>query len=423
MYMQHHIYLIGLWIVFFFSTLAGYAIEMDSTAIIQAKIDSIEQALNYQHGIIELEGGIGKVTIPAGFKYLNPKQAEYVITDLWGNPKAPSLGMIIPENMGVLGKDSWVFEIQYDEIGYVEDDDADDIDYDQLLEEQKKETQEANKSRIAEGYPPIEMIGWAATPYYDSERKILHWAKEIRFGDEQVHTLNYNVRILGRKGVLVLNAIASMNQLAEVNANIPKVLQIVQFSDGYTYADFDPGVDKIAAWTIGGLVAGKIIAKTGFLAGLLVFLAKFIKIILLAVTGGVTVLWKWLIGRKKQPEESLAAKVSAHTKSTTQTSSSMDSTSTTQTILTTTHEQDYTKLFPDSHLPVESSKAEVLSAFTAVTEVSIEDSIEEIDTNPVDATPSHTTDSSSFGSPDPTSSTDSTSSVDMTPSSSSSADF
>lgn len=247
------------------------------------KLDSIEKTFKYEHGIINLKNGIGKINVPNGFKYLNPVQAERVLVDLWGNPKGENLtlGLLLPENQGVMNQDGYVFNIQYDEIGHVEDDDADDVDYDDLLTEIQKETVEENKERQKAGYEPVSIVGWAAKPFYDKDRKILHWAKEIKFGTSSVNTLNYNVRILGRKGVLVLNAIATENELPLVQKDITKVLDIVQFNDGYKYEDFDSNVDEVAAWTIGGLVAGKVLTKVGFLA----IFAKFGKLILLGLLG------------------------------------------------------------------------------------------------------------------------------------------
>ena len=46
-------------------------------------------------------------------------------------------------------------------------------------------------------------------------------------------------------------------------------------------ADFDSKIDNVAAWTIGGLVAGKVLAKAGFFAIIL----KFIKPLLLLLFG------------------------------------------------------------------------------------------------------------------------------------------
>lgn len=247
------------------------------------KIDSIEKSFKYEHGTINLKNGVGKINIPKGFKYLEPVQAERVLVELWGNPKGENLtlGLLLPENQGVMNQGGYVFNIQYDEIGHVEDDDADDVDYDDLLAEMQKETVEENKERQKAGYEPVSIVGWAAKPFYDKERKILHWAKEIKFGTSAINTLNYNVRILGRKGVLVLNAIATENELPLVQKDINKVLDIVQFNDGYKYADFDSSVDDVAAWTIGGLVAGKVLAKVGFFA----IIAKFGKLIVLGLLG------------------------------------------------------------------------------------------------------------------------------------------
>ncbi|MGL3000476.1 DUF2167 domain-containing protein [Flavobacterium sp. RSSB_23] len=247
------------------------------------KIDSIEQTFTYEKGSITLKNGIGTITVPKGFKYLNAEQAERVLVDLWGNPKTENitLGLLLPENQGVLSQKGYVFNIQYDEIGYVEDKDADDIDYDELLTQIKEDTKEENIERKKEGYEPITIVGWASTPFYDKEKKILHWAKEIKFGSEAQNTLNYNIRILGRKGVLVLNAIAGTSELPLVQKDINKVIDIVSFNKGYTYAEFDSSIDNVAAWTIGGLVAGKVLTKVGFFA----ILAKFGKIIIITLIG------------------------------------------------------------------------------------------------------------------------------------------
>lgn len=271
---------------------------IDST---QLRIDEIERSLNYQKGVIHLESGNAILTVPDGFKYLDKKQSFYVLTELWNNPADSSiLGLLVPENNGVLADDSWVFTISYDEMGYVKDDDAEDIDYDDLLKEQQKEIREANPERVKQGYEPIEFIGWASTPTYDKEKKVLHWAKELKFGDVQIHTLNYNLRILGRKGIFLLNAVANMSEMPQVKSNIDKVIGCVEFEKGHQYADYIPDVDHVAAWTIGGLVAGKVLAKAGFF----VLIAKFWKVIALALFGAGGGGWKFW---KKKKENAAAS--------------------------------------------------------------------------------------------------------------------
>ena len=181
-------------------------------------------------------------------------------------------------------------------MGFVKDDDAEDINYDDLLKEGQKEMREVNPERIKQGYQPIEFIGWASSPFYDKNKKILHWAKELKFRDDSLNTLNYNLRILGRKGIFMLNAVGSMSELQEVKSNIDKVIGSVEFKEGHKYSDFIPDVDNVAAWTIGGLVAGKILAKVGFF----VLIAKFWKLIALAIAGAGGSICKYFKRKKKE---------------------------------------------------------------------------------------------------------------------------
>lgn len=168
-----------------------------------------------------------------------------------------------------------------------------------LRMDMQKEIEEENPARTKEGYEPIQLVGWAAKPYYDKEKHILHWAKEVKFGEAEVNTLNYNVRVLGRKGVLVLNAISTMKELNLVDQNIDKVTNIVTFTDGNRYSDFNPGVDRVAAFTLGGLVAGKVLAKAGFFALIL----KFWKVLILGIGGAFSYVWKWFTGRKREEDD------------------------------------------------------------------------------------------------------------------------
>jgi uncharacterized membrane-anchored protein len=156
--------------------------------------------------------------------------------------------------------------ITYDDSGHVSDDDAAGINYDDLLKEMQQATRDNNEARKKDGYEPIELVGWAKPPYYDSAAKKLYWAKRLKFGTgtDADDTLNYSIRALGRTGVLELTVVASMQQLAVVDGRINEVLGMVAFNPGSTYAEFSPGVDKVAEYGIAGLIAGGILAKAGF---------------------------------------------------------------------------------------------------------------------------------------------------------------
>ena len=145
----------------------------------------------------------------------------------------------------------------------------------------------------------MNIVGWAAKPHYDKERKLLYWAKEFTVGGAEENTLNYDIRVLGRKGVLTLQAVSTMSQFESVDKNIDNILAMVSFNKGNQYGDFDSNVDEVAAWTIGGLVAGKLLAKVGILALIL----KNIKLVILGIAALGGGIWKFVSGRRKRKEE------------------------------------------------------------------------------------------------------------------------
>jgi uncharacterized membrane-anchored protein len=83
-----------------------------------------------------------------------------------------------------------------------------------------------------------------------------------------------------------------------VKADVDKVINMADFTDGNKYKDYDSKVDEVAAWTVGGLVAGKILAKT--VAGKSIF--AFLKYIIMAIVAAVAGAWRWITGRRKKEE-------------------------------------------------------------------------------------------------------------------------
>jgi len=271
--------------------------EAEALAAYQAKLDSIEGSFNYEYGEIILRGEMATLSVPEGYKFLGPEQSAYVLSDLWGNPPSAVLGLLFPENMSPVVSDGFTYavEITYSEDGYIDDEDAEDIDYDDLLEDMQKQALDANEEREESGYESIELVGWASKPFYDKQNKKLHWAKELKFGDYEVNTLNYNIRVLGRKGYINMNAIGDIDVLPVFKNDIANILSSVEFNSGYRYDEFDPGLDDVAAYGIGGLIAGKVLAKAGFFALIL----KFWKFIALGAVGIFSVFKKRIFGAKK----------------------------------------------------------------------------------------------------------------------------
>ena len=243
----------------------------------------IWNSIEPEFGQVKLPNAVATLNIPNDFYYINPADAEKVLSQIWGNPPGQNtLGMLLPAGKTPLDNDTWAVSIQYEEDGYVSDEDASEIDYSELLKGMQDDVNAASEARVKQGYGSIELLGWASQPFYDQASHKMHWAKELKFGHSDQHTLNYNIRVLGRKGVLVLNFIAGMDQKYLIESKLDTVLAIADFDQGSQYSDFDPELDEIAAYGLGALVAGKVIAKTGFLVAALVFLKKFGVIFLLA---------------------------------------------------------------------------------------------------------------------------------------------
>ncbi len=257
----------------------------------------VEAQLRYQTGHVIVRGGLATLELPADFRYLDPQETDIVLR-AWGNPPAnETLGMLVPASVRVLAPEGWGVIISFREDGYVKDDDAAKIDYHELLTTMQRAMREANPERAKAGYATVELVGWAEPPHYDSVAHKLYWAKDLKFTDDSAHTLNYNIRVLGRRGVLVLNAVASMDRLEPVRRDMAKVIGFVEFNGGHRYADFIPGTDKVAEYGIAALIAGGLAAKAGLfkvLLGALIALKKFIALGLVAAAAFL----RKLFGRK-----------------------------------------------------------------------------------------------------------------------------
>lgn len=290
-----------------FLIITSYLVVNAQEDTLEVYYQKIEQSLKYQTGTIELTEGNGTLSVPKGFKFLDGKQTQYVLHDLWGNPEDTTvLGSLVPENIGVTYANSWLFVISYQADGYVKDDDANDIDYDELLEQMKEDTKVSNEERKKMGYDTAELVGWASKPFYDDKLKVLHWAKEIKFGSSVGNTLNYDLRVLGRRGMYNVSAVANMSEIKDVKSSIPGIINSIQFKEGDKYIDFDSSTDTVAAWTIGGLVAGKVLAKVGFFA----IIAKFGKVIFFGLIAAFAAVKKFIFNKKDQevskPKEDIA---------------------------------------------------------------------------------------------------------------------
>ena len=252
-----------------------------------------------QRGTITL-GKVAEIEVPGGFFYLSPTDAETLLTKIWHNPPGnETLGMLVAESEGPEAEVmNWGVVLTYEDDGHVADDDAGAIDYTELLAAMQKDVVADNAERRKAGYSGVRQLRWAAPPTYDAAAHKMFWAKDIEWDEGDHHTLNYDVRVLGREGILVLRAVADMADFAEVQAHMPRVIEGTNFVRQESYESFDPATGKLAAYGLAALVAGKVAAKVGFFKGIVFGLIAFKKILLVGLVAVGTWFQSWFRGRR-----------------------------------------------------------------------------------------------------------------------------
>src|SRR5215472_5654040 len=130
-------------------------------------VQSLVESFDYRQGTIALpETGV-ELRVPASFYFLGSEDARRVLVTGWGNPPSMAervLGMIFPASRAP-ADDTWGAVITYDADGYVSDEDAARIDYDELLKNMQETTVRSSDARVKEGFSTIRLVGWASPPY------------------------------------------------------------------------------------------------------------------------------------------------------------------------------------------------------------------------------------------------------------------
>ena len=172
--------------------------------------------------------------------------------------------------------EQWFLVFEYDEIGYVKDDEKDELDAEAMLASIREGTEQGNAERVKRGWPTMTIAGWQEEPHYDAQTNNLTWAI---IGQSEGHqTINKMVKLLGRRGVMTATLVASPDQLAGASATSTGLLAAYRFQSGNRYTEFVEG-DSVAEIGLKGLIlggAGAALVKSGLLG-------KFWKAIVIGV--------------------------------------------------------------------------------------------------------------------------------------------
>lgn len=261
------------------------AAEQSAIAAQRAAAERLMTSMKRQTGTVHITSANADLNLGDAYYFVGPEDARAILVDVWRNPPASAtnvLGMVFPKGKS-FADDTWSAVITFEDTGYVSDEDAKTIDYNAMLADMKAADEEQAPATRAQGYPAGILQRWAQAPTYDAQTHSLVWARDIKFDGSREDTLNYDIRLLGRSGVLSMNILASMSQLAEVREAAKTFANVGSFRTGARYADFNEATDKKAEYGLAGLVAAGGAAAVAKKVGLLAVVAKFGKFILIGI--------------------------------------------------------------------------------------------------------------------------------------------
>ncbi len=242
--------------------------------------------------VTEGEADLGKwarIQIPDGFGYLDAKDTVKLM-EMFGNLETGrEVGMLMHL------EEEWFVIYEFDEVGYVKDDEKDDLDADKLLKQKQEGQEAANDYRVDQGMEPMFVTGWIKEPFYNEESNNLEWGIKVKSGDSE--SANYLTKLLGRRGVMDATLVCNPEEMATVLPEFRTQLAGYEYVDGQQYAQFSDG-DKIAKYGLTALVVGAgatLAAKAGLFAVIGKFFAKAWKLVVVAVVG-VVAAFKRLFG-------------------------------------------------------------------------------------------------------------------------------
>jgi uncharacterized membrane-anchored protein len=237
--------------------------------------------------------------LPKDEVFVPAKEATILMRRMGNFSNDSLLGVIFPSKEG-----GWFVAAEYDDTGFVKDEEGKDIDADKLLQSMKDNQEQANKERRENGKAPLRITRWIEPPHYDKASHHLVWSIELQALDSKggvTHTnLNYNTYALGRAGYITFDLVTGVDTVEKNKAYVRELLSNLTFNKGKRYEDFNVSTDKIAEYGLLALIGGVAVKKLGLLALAGVFFLKFAKIIAAAAIAGFVAFKKFF--RRKGDE-------------------------------------------------------------------------------------------------------------------------
>lgn len=216
------------------------------------------------------------LNLPNGYCFIPPKEAAD-LNKLIGNSFDPNLmGMIISDDLEF----KWHIAITFSKVGYIREDEAKDLNADELLNIIKENTAKSNEERVKKGFSPLEVQGWIESPIYNSSKHQLIYSI-LADNKSSEKTVNYNSDVLGREGYINFNLVTSNSLVLENKIHIHKTIASVDYNEGKRYENFVESTDHVAKYGLAALITGVVAKKAGLLAVIGIFAVKMWKLLIL----------------------------------------------------------------------------------------------------------------------------------------------
>jgi len=239
---------------------------------------------------------LATIRLSDSYSFIPVAEASAFMRALGNTTNENFLGLIIPKQ-----DPFWFVTVNYTDSGHIADEDAKTWNADDLLQSLKDGTEADNKTRAERGIPPFDVVGWAEKPAYDETTHRLVWSILARDrGTTTAATINYNTYALGRQGYFELNLVTGEDTIADDKKHASALLAALDYKLGQRYTDYNASTDRLAEFGLAALIGGAAAKKLGLFAVIGLALAKFWKVILIAVAVGGGVITKFF--RRKPPQ-------------------------------------------------------------------------------------------------------------------------
>jgi uncharacterized membrane-anchored protein len=243
-------------------------------------------------------GDIAQINIPKGFRFTGKAGTQQLLVLTHNVPSGSELGAVVGDD----ATSTWFMIFEFQDTGYVKDDEKDKLDAGALLKSLQEGTEQGNEERKRRGWRALHVTGWDRTPYYDPATHNLTWATHVRGDDpKDSGSVNHSIRLLGRRGTINVDLVADPEEYA---ASLPAFNTLISgfaYNQGNRYSDFTAG-DKVAEYGLAALIAGgagAVALKTGLLAKLW----KFIVVGVVAIAGFIKRMFRSIFGKEEKVED------------------------------------------------------------------------------------------------------------------------